>query len=124
MPTVSRKQLEAMPGFDPNFHLREKPAAPPPAPECDEKNFMADVIKEAKRQGWKVFHVYNSSKSEPGWPDLYMLRGPRCIVRELKVPPNKTTPEQDEWLAALREAGHDAEVWNPKDWQEIIQTLK
>ena len=102
-----------------------EPAAPPPAPECDEvKDFMPAVIALAKRCGWRVFHVFNSRKSEAGWPDLFMVRGPRCLIRELKVPPNKTTAAQDDWLDLLRGAGLDAGVWTPDDWNTIEDCLR
>jgi hypothetical protein len=125
MPTVSRRQLEAMPGFDPAFHLGEQPDAVEPVlpTKADEKAFQAAVIKEAKRQGWLVYHTHNSRKSQPGFPDLVLLRGERAMFRELKVPPNKMTPEQDEWLYAMREAGLDASIWVPDMWPMIEKEL-
>ena len=122
---INEEWLRAQPGFSAEFHLGEtaEPAVPAPDLEGDEKAFQAAVVKLAKRNGCMVFHVYNSRKSEPGWPDLFILRGHKCWIRELKVPPNTTTPEQDEWLAALRQAGFDVAVWEPKDWKEIERTL-
>jgi hypothetical protein len=129
MATVSRKQLEAMPGFDPAFHLGEtaQPTATPPADDADEvRQFMPQVIKLAKRHNWKVYHVYNSRKTDPGWPDLVMLKNGRMLVVELKSAKGVTTPAQDEWLASFN-AIHCADilvmVWRPADWPEIEKVL-
>ena len=46
------------------------------------------------------------------------------IFAELKVPPNKLTAEQEEWVRRLRAAGAAACVWTPDDWGEIDKTLR
>jgi nucleotide-binding universal stress UspA family protein len=146
MPTVSRAQLEAMPGFDPAFHLGEQPepVAPPQATGADEKHFMADVVKLAKRLGWRVYHTHNSRRSEPGFPDLVLARpkiitGPyamsaaRVIFAELKTETGKVEPAQQEWLDVLQAVaenagnnGRNVEVylWRPSMWPEIERVLK
>ncbi len=130
MPTVTRAQLEAMPGFSAEFHLGEKaePVAPAPATAADEKHFMADVIREAKRCGWLVYHTHNSRRSQAGFPDLVMIRGCRMIVAELKTETGKTSPQQDDWLLAFNSVAYTSDnlevhVWTPSMWPEIERTL-
>ena len=104
-----------------------------------EQQFQKQVVQLAKLYKWRVAHfrcvrvqrrggaVYYETPvgvDGKGWPDLVMLRGNRLVVAELKVGKNKTTPEQDAWLAAFR-SFEDAEVylWRPSDWHEIESVL-
>lgn len=57
-----------------------------------------------------------------GWPDLFLVRGCRCIAAELKVN-SKLRPEQQAWLLALGGAGVEVFVWKPGDWETIERTL-
>jgi len=81
-----------------------------------EKELQQAIIDYAKMRGWRVYHTYDSRKSEPGYPDLHLVRGPRSIFVELKKEGKKPTVEQVAWLEALREAGHETYVWYPEDW--------
>jgi hypothetical protein len=104
-----------------------KPLAPAPMPIVDdqaaEKDFQAEVVKFAKRNGWKAFHVHDSRKSEKGWPDLVLVRE-RILFAELKSETGTTTPDQDDWLEALRRAGAEVYLWRPRDWPVIAATLE
>lgn len=52
-----------------------------------------------------------------GFPDLVIV-GPRGVLyRELKTVRARLTAAQQVWLARLRAAGQDAEVWRPYDLQ-------
>ena len=44
-----------------------------------EKQFMAQVVELAKLKGWLVYHTYDSRRSEPGFPDLCMVRKGTCL---------------------------------------------
>ena len=81
---------------------------------------MAAVIREARRLGWRVYHTHDSRRSEPGFPDLTMVRGKRVVFAELKSERGKLTPAQVGWLDAIREAGQEAYMWKPADWPEAI----
>ncbi len=89
-----------------------------------EKEFMARVVKIAKDCGWRTYHVHFSQRSEPGFPDLLLLRGIRQIVAELKVGKNKLTPEQQDWLCAFSDAHVETHLWTPGMWPEIVKTLE
>lgn len=105
---------------------RLTPAVPiVPADEgADEKSFQADVVKLAKRCGWRVFHVHDSRKSEKGWPDLVLLRGQVLLFVELKTMTGTVQPEQQEWLDALQTAGQTVHVLRPSDWPTIVEVLR
>lgn len=95
---------------------------PPPAGES-EKSFMWRVIGHAEARGWKVYHVHFSQRSDPGWPDLVLVRD-RVIFAELKAEKGTLAKDQAVWLAALMRAGAEAYVWRPSDWDQISEALK
>ncbi|ASR83900.1 hypothetical protein SEA_SHROOMS_19 [Arthrobacter phage Shrooms] len=81
--------------------------------------------------GWKWYHAPDNRPGrggyvqniKAGYPDIHAVRGKRSIYAELKRETGKTTPEQDEWLEALSEAGHETYVWRPRDIDEVITIL-
>lgn len=101
-----------------------------------EASFQSAVIDLAHLYQWRVAHFRRARTKHgwttavgaegKGWPDLILCHERRGIilVRELKVPPNRTTSEQDEWLRVLRAVGVDAGVWTPRDWPNIEYTLE
>lgn len=80
-----------------------------------EKQLQQAIVDCARLLGWLVFHPYDSRKSEPGFPDLVMVRD-RVVYAELKRAGGSTTPAQQKWIHALREAGEEVHVWRPVDW--------
>ena len=107
-------------------------------PKITENEFQTQVISLARLLGWKVAHfrsvrVQRANGSirwqtpvqgdGAGFPDLILVRGSRLLVVELKVPPNKCTPEQEDWLEAFRNAGREVFVWTPADWPQIELSL-
>ena len=87
-----------------------------------ERQFQAWVIDVAKAHGWKVYHTYDSRRSEPGFPDLVLVRD-RVLFRELKTDIGRISPAQKEWGDALTQAGADFEIWRPQDKKTIIEEL-
>jgi hypothetical protein len=39
-----------------------------------ERQFERAIVEYAKLSGWKAFHPFDSRRSEPGWPDLTLVR--------------------------------------------------
>lgn len=88
-----------------------------------EKAFQAEVVKLARRHGWKCYHAFDSRKSAAGFPDLVLVRD-RVLFVELKTATGTTSPDQDIWLEALRAAGAEVHVWRPADWPAIARNLE
>lgn len=93
-------------------------------PAITEKAFQAHVTSLALTLGYRVYHTRFSFQSAPGYPDLHMVKGQRSVFAELKSDKGRVTAAQAEWLDALREAGHEAYLWRPDDWDEIVRVLQ
>lgn len=89
-----------------------------------ERSFQLGVIQLAELCGWRTFHVHDSRRSNPGWPDLVLLRGSRFVAAELKSAKGRVRPEQRQWLDALEVAGVEVHVWRPNSWPEIKAVLR
>jgi len=90
-----------------------------------ESEWLAQVIRWARRGGWQHYHTYRSNRSPTGFPDLVLLHPRRIqkLVAELKTESGTTTPAQDAWLEAFRLVGVPAYVWRPHDEDEVKQFL-
>jgi len=94
-------------------------------PTISERAFQAQVIAAAEAMGYLCYHTHDSRRSQPGFPDLIMVRGYRMVALELKVGRNKPTPEQLVWLAALKEVCQVDALWaKPDDWEQLMEILK
>lgn len=89
-----------------------------------EKAFQQAVVDLARLNGWLCYHTYDSRRSEPGFPDLVLLKGRWIITPELKTEKGRLRPEQRTWLDALRKVGISAPVWRPSDWEYIKTALE
>ena len=90
-----------------------------------EAQFQQAVIDYAKLMGWRVFHAFDSRRSEPGFPDLTMVRNGRLIFVELKRDIGRLTKSQARWGADLMDCeGVLWECWRPLNWPEIEETLR
>lgn len=86
---------------------------------------QAQVVEIAKLLGWQHLHVRRSigkgrqwvtATNIIGWPDLLLWnpRQPgRHLAIELKVPPDRLSPEQEKVLADLEAAGFETHVVTP-----------
>ncbi len=92
-------------------------------PSITEREFQAQVVQLARLCGWMVYHTHDSRRSAAGFPDLVLVRETVLFV-ELKVPPNRLSPDQAAWVERLRGAGQAACVWTPDQWGEIELTLR
>lgn len=78
---------------------------------------LLDAIRDACR--WSavlVYHVFDSRRSEPGFPDCVLVGPAGVLFRELKSETGRLTPDQVRWLDRLTEANADTDVWRPCDW--------
>lgn len=95
------------------------------AAELSEKQFQANVVRYAVEMGWKVYYDTVAYRSPEGWCDLYMVRGCRSVVAELKAMRNKgLTEDQKAWLAAHAATKKtEIYIWLPDRWEEIEEVL-
>jgi hypothetical protein len=93
--------------------------------DVSEKAFEAQVVRQAKGWGWTAYKDVVAWRSDPGWPDLVMLRRGRLVVVECKTVRGKLTAAQREWLLAWWESGRcdGPYVWTPACWGEIARIL-
>ena len=131
----SREVLDAIAAAEAEGRVTEGGRAPVPPPEellpRTERAFQAKVVAFAKRHGWKCYHTYRSDRSEPGFPDLVMIRpasngqAARIVVAELKAGKNECTPAQREWVALFLAANVPTYVWRntAEHWEQIRRVL-
>lgn len=91
-----------------------------------EEEWQAQVLELARAQGWLCYHTRDSRRSEPGFPDLVMVRGAQLIFLELKSHKGTAASvEQKEWMGRLKQVRYvHADIARPKDWPEIETALK
>ncbi len=80
-----------------------------------EKQFQTAVLKLAKLHGWLAYHTHDSRRSQPGFPDLVLIREGQLIVAELKTMKGRLSKAQEEWLRLFRSTGTYTYVWKPID---------
>ncbi len=91
-----------------------------------EADFQQAVLDLATACGWRHFHVHNSFRSDPGWPDLVLAHPVRrkALFVELKAGVKQPTPAQDAWLEVLHVCGLETRIWRPSAWESIEKELK
>lgn len=102
---------------------------PSPLPPQSERAFQAAVIALAEVLGYRWYHTNRSDRSPAGFPDLVLVRPAskgrrgRVIFAELKAHKEMATPAQAAWLRALLDAGAEAHLWRPDDFDRIAALL-
>jgi hypothetical protein len=96
-------------------------------PKITEKQFQRQVLELARILHWEAYHTHDSRRSNPGFPDLVLVRDVegdrRVIFVELKSESGLLRPEQRRWLDLLERAGCAVHVWRPSMWAEIEKVL-
>lgn len=87
-----------------------------------EKQWQSEVVEILQRFGWKVYHTFDSRRSEKGFPDIFAIhvKSGDVMAIELKRQIENPTPEQEEWGALFEHAQIDWYVWRPSDIDEVI----
>ena len=94
----------------------------------NEKAFQTIVIATARENGWMVYHTFDSRKSEPGYPDLCMVKNGFILFVELKTDTGKVTTAQRQWIEQFIRHQHHCqnilvEIWRPHIWEEKKKLL-
>jgi len=93
-------------------------------PNILEKDFQQMVLNVARPCGWLAYHTYDSRRSDPGFPDLTLVRGERLLFAELKTVKGRLSDTQEHWLALLTKVPcTEVYLWRPTDWDAIVETL-
>lgn len=80
-----------------------------------ERDFQRSVVDLCRLLGLWHFHVADSRRCPPGWPDLVIIGRRAVIYRELKTERGRLRPEQAEVGQMLTSAGQDWTIWRPRD---------
>ena len=88
-----------------------------------ERDFQRSVVELAELYGWMIYHTYDSRRSNPGFPDLVMVRDNRVIFAELKTMKGKVTKHQERWLEALTKTQVEVRLWRPSDINDKEEVL-
>lgn len=103
----------------------ERPSLLPNSGRVTERQLQQAIVDTARLLGWIVYHTHDSRRSEPGFPDLVLVRD-RVVYAELKRTGGHLSPAQQRWIQTLRSAGAEVHVWKPCDWTggTVEQTLR
>lgn len=99
--------------------------------KISEKQFQDNVVRRAEYCNYVCYHTYDSRRSNPGFPDLVLVRfwpRPQIVFAELKVGKNKLSPQQIIWQDILTQIAAvtphvEYYVWRPEQWEEIEQVI-
>jgi hypothetical protein len=89
-----------------------------------EKAWQEQVVELATYYRWEHFHVYDSRRSDAGWPDLTLVRPPELMFAELKTDRGRLSGAQRRWIELLRACGQEVHVWRPRDFEAVHGRLK
>ena len=94
-------------------------------PALTEREFQAQVMALAKTLGWRVYHTYDSRRSDPGFPDLVLAHEELgFICAELKTDKGRVSAAQREWGELIAATGTEYHLWRPDDWDAIGDRLQ
>ncbi len=94
------------------------------AKAMSEREYQDLITEYAELKGFLKYHTWNSRRSDPGFPDLVLVRPPRLIFAEVKRESGKVTVHQRRWLDTLGEIPHlETYLWYPSDWPQVRAVL-
>lgn len=104
-----------------------------PSSSATHNEYQANITEAAKLLKWRCLHVrksigkgkqWQTTTSIVGWPDLFLFHARfGTLAIEVKVHPDKPTPEQLQCLHDLAAAGVRTLVAYPEDWQHVVDAL-
>ena len=86
--------------------------------DCLESVLKSHVRRLARSLQWEYYHTHDSRKSEPGFPDVVLVRDKRLIFAELKRQKELCTNDQIRWLTKLAICDTEVYVWRPLNWND------
>ena len=92
--------------------------------QMSEKDWQGQVLDLARRTDWLTYHTFDARRSEPGFPDLIVVRGAQLLALELKTEKGIVSDDQEKWIARLGQVKYvHAAVARPHDWPDIEAVL-
>lgn len=85
----------------------------------EEAQVQQAIVDDARLLGYLVYHTYDSRRSEPGFPDLWIVGYGHLLVLELKTARGKVTDAQQRWIRNLVAAGIDARIYRTTEWRTL-----
>jgi hypothetical protein len=106
-----------------------------PELKVSEELFQKQLVRAARLLGWNHMHArrskgrnnkWTTATNVTGWPDLFLWHETqqRAIAAELKTDIGRVSHEQRAVLDSLAHAGIETYVWRPRDWDQVLATLK
>ena len=103
----------------------------------NERSFTQHVRTSAELAGWElIYHTHNSQRSDPGFPDLVLVRGARLVFAELKYDPGHAdwddrprrkapvTGHQKRWQVGLQGVpGVEFYLWRYPEHVDQLETV-
>ena len=87
-----------------------------------EADAQAAILDIARLQHWLTYHTHDSRGSDPGFPDLVLVRE-RIVHVEMKRQGETPRPTQIDWLDRLARAGGEVYVWTIEDLDDAVAVL-
>ena len=96
----------------------------PGAAPVSEKALLETIREAAAWANWACYHTHDSRRSEPGFPDLVLVRDGEMLAWELKSESGRVTAEQQQWLDRFAAVpGVEAAVVRPADLDWALARL-
>ena len=90
-----------------------------------EAEWQEQIVSYARMNDWLVHHNADSRRSDPGLPDLILVRGDTVMFLECKKMTGKMRQEQTLWMGRLKTATQvKSAVVRPSDWDTLEEQLR
>lgn len=116
--------MSSVPGLPSSIGLQRTYPVTYRSSTVTEKALQQRILDVAAALHWLSYHTFDARRSQPGFPDLVLVRPPRLIFAECKSERGRLTAVQERWLSLLRGTGAEVYVWRPPDLPDVIQCLR
>lgn len=90
--------------------------------QWSEKQWQWYIVRYARERGWWDWHAYDSRRSNPGLPDLILIRE-RVVWIEVKTQRGRVSKTQKDVRDRLLRAHQEYYLWRPYHWRQVREVL-